>query len=1145
MRILTGPQTHTLPARKAAPLAQSPSAEDAINRPRSPSKSAELHSPLSPLSPGSPIFPDGIFTPSWLTKHQHQIPAAFIAFFDIRAGEDAAADDQIKADINSVRAALGRSGFKTRFAAVLLSDKSILHAAELEDRLASIRRSTNLDSKTGLYFMPPVSSQAEMSAFVQGVLTTLQPSVVEYYRDLTKHARRKKARGSIPTTVSVPSSQSLSNVGWNSRYEAKQGIFAEFRQEMDVAERHYSQAIEDLFNPEGVFETTPSWHPRWNEARLLSDVLAMRVIRCQLWNSSTTGASQSWSNYRSRMKDLIDRRGKGSQTYGWEAWESRWAKIMAELTRRADLPPLRTQAKQPLEGSNKGGPTSLLPYALPEKAFSTIDRLPPFDLLHHAGYWLRLALNGTRARWQRSLAIPEEDRSSPDGSPASTVAKRARAYDTYLVPPPHKEFSRPGGDGFDHIAAIQQLSDLSCHEFVGKGQMRLSEKIRLNTGNDLVEAGHFENALDQLTPLWEECTWRNDGWYSLYEELLSQLHKCAVKVQKDPHLILATTWELLGAEQTTEGSKALDIKHCVDGLELDAVSVLCKDRQRLSPISLSFAFANKEAFAGEPLNCQLVLTSNVRGSTEPLVLSTIKLTVDGVRPVVILHNEEVAARRATSLSLNNADDTLSGDADLSLSPRESRVFNFALTFREAQTVKLQEAIVSLMTEKFSIHHSFQDEMLLQTSVWLSELDDQLVPSLLFRETTVVDVLPKPPKIQVLLHGLHQQYYIGEQVNLQLELVNGEADAVQGTIGQAVVAQDELVLHSQFGTYEREPGTDQERTSQAAARQDLDGLQPSAVKKIWLSIDAPTEPLLHTLTIDVDYTLASEPDTPLKKSVVVELSYVAPFEAKFNFGPLVHTDPWPSYFDPALLSPSDDPPSGIPQRWRLGSQVTSIASDSIIVHGAEMVIDQAIDDADFKVLESSEEKVHTVAPNAKFDRSFQITTQKLSLDDRRPTILELSLSISWKRTTDSKLCTTKVPVPRLNIPSSEPRVLCVASQSDDDLTDMALKYYLENSSMHYLTFAVTMEANDDFAFQGPKHTTFSLVPFSRHELTYKLLVNGSSEETSQPGESGRWIWPVLQVVDLYYQKTLRVLAAGPGVRVDPQRGIGVWVPATKA
>lgn len=1070
----------------------------------------------------------------------------FIAFFDIRAADDAASDNRIKADINAVRAAISRSGFKTRFAAVLLSDKSILHAAELEDRLASIRRVTNLDSK-GLYFMPPVSSQSEMSVFVQGVLGTIQPSLVEYYRDLTKHARRKKARGSIPTTVSTPSSQSLSNVGWNVRYEVKQGVFAEFRQEMDVAERHFSQAIEDLFNPEGVFETTPSWHPRWNEARLLSDMLAMRVIRCQLWNGLTTGASQSWANYRMRMKDLVDRRGKGSQTYGWEAWESRWARTMAELTRRADLSSLRGPIKQLPGVSKQSEIENSQPYALPEKAFSATERLPPISLLHHAGYWLRLALNGTRVRWQRALMIPEEDRLSPDSSPASAVAKRSTAYDTYLVPAPHKEFPQPGKEGFDHVDALTHLSALTVREFVSKGQLRLSEKVRLNTGNDLVEAGRFDEALKQLVPLWEDCTWREDGWFSLYNELLSVIHDCAVKVNKDPKLILATTWELLGAATELQVDRVLDITNCIDSATSapDAISVQCKDRQHLSPVSVSFAFANKQAFVGEPLDCQLVLISSVHAG-EPLVLSALELEIDAMKKIKISHLGDGPKAQVTSLSLKSSGNQLVSSTNLALQPRETRVFNFALIFREAQSVKLQEAVISLDTERFSIRHSFQDEALLQSQAWLSKVNDELVPGYLYRdETTTVDVLPKPPKIQVLLQGLHQQYYVGEQVRLQVEIVNEETDAVRGSIGQTVVAQDDIVLPSQFEQSSGASDTEAGVTASAAARQDLDGLRPSAAKTINLVIDAPTEPIPHTLTLNVDYTLQSEPDTPLKKTIVVELTYVTLFEAKFNFGPLVHPDPWPSYFDPTSLASSEDMPFGIPQRWRLGSQITSVASDEIIVKGADMVVDQVNNDADFKVLESSENEDHAVAPNSKFDKSFQVLTQKLSLDDRRPAILELSLAIKWSRDSNSTTSITKVPVPRLNIPSSEPRVLCVASASDKDTAETTLHYHLENLSMHYLTFAMTMEASDGFAFSGPKHKTLSLAPFSRHDITYDLLVHGDREETSLPDGQGRWIWPVLQVVDSYYQKTLRVQAAGPGVRVDPQRGIGVWVPSPKA
>lgn len=1059
----------------------------------------------------------------------------FIAFFDIKADGSTADDDQIKADINSVRAGLSRSGFKSRFAAVLLSDKSILQVAGLEDRLASIRRITNLDPKTGLYFMPPVSSQSEMSAFVEGVLSTLQPSVVEYYRDLTKHARRKKARGTIPTTISTPSSQSLSNFGWNARYEAKQGVFAEFRQEMDVAERHYSQAIEDLFNPEGVFETTPSWHPRWSEARLLSDSLALRVIRCQLWNGLSSGASQSWSNYRLRMKDLVDRRGKGSQTYGWEAWESRWAKIMAELAKRADLPSLQK--------SSQFEQASLPQYALPEKSMPPIDRVPPFMLLHHAGYWLRLALNGARSRWQRSLLIPEEDRSSPDGSPASAVAKRSRAYDTYLVPPPHKEFPQPGKQGFDHLTSLTELSQLCVREFQAKSQMRMSEKIAFNTGNDLFNAGMFEEALKQFVPLWEDSTWRSDGWYPLYNELVASLHDCSIKVGTDARLIVATTWELLGADSMTRGKRELNMTQCIDSMSLGAesVSVECKDRQHLSPVTVKFAFANKQAFVGEPLNCQLTLTSNVP-TGEPLVLSSVRLVIDAMKSIEILHESDRPAGRVTPLSLVESSDQLSTSTNLTLKHEETRVFNMPLILREAQVVKLQEAIISVSTEKFSIRHSFSDPILLPSPVWISETNDELISADLYHDDTAkVEVLPKPPKLQILLHGLHQHCYIGEQVKLGIEIINGETDVVIGSIRQTVVAQDDIVLASRFGTPEGPPATEGEQTP-SAARHTLDGLRPSAVTKLGLHIDAPAEPIAHILTIDVDYALESEPDTPLKKTIVAELNYVTPFEAKFNFGPLVHPDPWPSYFDPSPLTSPEDKAGGIPQRWRLGSLITSVASDEIVVRSAAMIMDQPNSDTDFRVLESSADEDQPISPGSKFDKSFQILTQKMSLDDRRPTIMELSLAVTWSRDAKSAPCTTKIAVPRLNIPSSEPRVLCVASGSEDDGTDVVLNYHLENSSMHYLTFSVTMEANEDFGFSGPKHKALSLAPFSRHEISYNLLIHGARDQSDGQGQ---WIWPVLQVVDSYFQKSLRVQAAGPGVRVDPQRGIGVWIPATRA
>lgn len=587
-------RNYTLPARKSAPIAKSAGA-DGNSAPRS----TELHSPLSPLSPGSPVFPDGLLPPAWFLKHQHQVPCLFIAFFNFNVGEGGFQDEQLKNDINAARNALVRSGFKTRFAAILISDTSILEAPEMEERLASLRRATSLDAK-GLYFQPPITSQAEIATF----MTTLQPSCVEYYRDLTKHSRRKKTRGGPAPQLLSPAggaSQSISTSGWNVRYDVKMGVFAEFRREMDVAERHFSAAIEELFSSEGgVLETTANWSPRWNEARCLSDSIALRLIRCQLWTGQTTGAAQSWLNYRVRMQDLIDRRGKGSLTYGWSAWEARWASMMSQVIQLAELPTLQ-RTTQGMDASLDI--TAHQVYALPEKAITPADRLPPFNLLHHSGYWLRLFATGIRNRWTRALTIPEEDRVPPGQSPASTVANRFVTYDTYLVPEPHEEMPMSGKGSFDHVAELSMVCVRAVEEFEARHQIRMSEQIRLDLAEDYVRVGRYADGLSVLSTLWEDSTWREDSWTVPLRKLLHLLVECIShdKSEQNAAMVPVLTWELLAVGFFNVSDNGVDIAKCLDDWEsLRPISVVLRDKQRRSPISVS------EAEVKRPLSLHLL-----------------------------------------------------------------------------------------------------------------------------------------------------------------------------------------------------------------------------------------------------------------------------------------------------------------------------------------------------------------------------------------------------------------------------------------------------------------------------------------------------------------------------------------------------------
>jgi solute carrier family 25 protein 38 len=486
-------------------------------------------------------------TPSWIAKHQSYVPSVFVSFFAFTSDptKDTLHDNQLKTEITKIKAQIQKSEYRTRFVVVLISDESVLYATDIEERIVNIRRATGLDPKTSLFFLPPNLSQSDLRAFAVSLLSTLQPLCVDYYRDLTKHARRKKGRGAAPPPTAPPTRggfHPLSQSGWNVRYEFKLGFFAEFRQEMDAAQRHYALALDTLFGSDGIFETTASWSPRWDETRLLADTIALRLIRCHLWNVYPTSAVQSWVRYQSRMRDLLDRRGKGSSNYGWEAWESRWAFIMAQVVQRAQLPVFRIS--QPLPGVDPLLDRVHPIFSLPEKHFPIGERLPPWELLHHPGYWYKISADHAKRRLRLAQEIPEEDRTPPGLSPATKVSSRNQVYDTYLVPEPHLEAPTNATPGaFEHWTDIVMKLNEAIPEFEARGQLRKIEQLKLEVSKTLLRAKQYDDAFLTLRPLWESMSWRREGWWNIASEVLWALHECALHVQ-DRETYVLTEWEL-------------------------------------------------------------------------------------------------------------------------------------------------------------------------------------------------------------------------------------------------------------------------------------------------------------------------------------------------------------------------------------------------------------------------------------------------------------------------------------------------------------------------------------------------------------------------------------------------------------------------
>ncbi|KAF2145473.1 uncharacterized protein K452DRAFT_264522 [Aplosporella prunicola CBS 121167] len=1152
---------YTFPSHKAQPPQRSPDETPPGSPPIDGKHKWVLHSPISPLSPGSPTFPDGVMTPLWVAKHQSYIPSVFISCFDFtsEAGRDTLNDNQLKAEINRIKNLLANSHHPTRYAVILLSDKTIIQAPEIEDRLANIRRATGLDPKNSLFFLPP-TSRAEIASFVHNVLSVLQPTCVEYYRDLSKHARRKKNRGNIPPPTAPPTrgtSQTLSSQGWNVRYDFKLGVFAEFRQEMDSACRHYSAAMDTLLDGDGVFETTASWNPRWDDTRLLADTVAVRIIRCLMWNNGPTSAVQSWQNYRDRMRDLVDRRGKGSANYGWQAWESRWARLMAEIIQRVE-PPIFAVVESSRANRDMLIAREDVLFVQPEKIFPVGERMPPWQLLHHPGYWFRLAAE--RAISRRTLAedLSEEDRMPPGMSPATQVVNRYGTYDTYLVPEPHVEYPLPGkGEGFDHTGEIVDLFNRAVGEFHARGQYRLVDKIHFDMGKELIHAHRYSNALSVLKPLWEGMNWRKEGWWPLVTEVTWALHACA-QLCGDEEMIVATEWELCNRALRTKQGKVHDFMNCLDSVkhpeEKEIPRITLNANNVMSALSVTVIFGVAEGHVGEPLQAQVAVRSNAHKNSKPITASKFGITFKGCIDTIELHHEaNEGAQSFTEVTLTEAGESkagaapsFQGQADLSFRAGEVKVYTFSILFREAGDINLERITVEVATSRFHLACFAKSPKGESAPLWWHPSTKGLRNKRLIRdpEDPSIKVLPKPPKMEIALPNLQAQYYINETVTLALNIENAEEEDTEAVLEVRLLdPSSELLEYSWLAS--KDPEAENNDKSPNPLGHNIGIMAPGSKRTHSITFAAPSAPAAYTVEVKVLYHLLSDRDVPIQKILSGELIFVEPFEATYDFAPQVHPDPWPSFFhisDEQTTEPSAentvDKAFGLWSRYLLTVRVGSLAEEDLVVQDAELVVHSVHGGAACTVAKQQlPEPEVDVSPQAVHLRAFWVDVRKFALEDRSSSALETSVSVKWRRKnpiaeeSSSDSVTTIVAKPRLVAAHSEPRVLASARPSTTAPGPglIHLDYTLENPTMHFLTFDISMEASEEFAFSGPKLSALQLLPLSRQTVRYNLT----------PLVRGAWLSPSLRVQDRYFNKVLRVTPT-EGLRGDKRTGVvQVW------
>lgn len=1093
---------------------------------------------------------------SWLRKHQELVPSIYLCFYSLESDPTVTSlrDNQLKTDINTVKYALSQSGYKTRIVVILLS--SIIEGPSMDavrERTETIRRGTALDNKS-FFVIPRQKTPLDLESAIDNIVSGLYAVSGEYYRELARHARRKKARGVAPQATIAPSSgssQTLSAQAWNVRYDFKMGVFAEFRQEMDAAARSYEQAYETLLGTD-VMEIIPSWKPRWSEARLLSDIISIRVIRCLLWTGQTTAAVRRWQLHRYRIGDLVDRRGRGTNNYCWEAWESIWAQAMAALIERTEIPDFQPSTPSPAL------------FLQPEKS-AMGDRLRPWERLHHTGYWYRAAARHESARRALARRIPDEYREKPA---ASAGTMKTSIYDVYMCPEPYDEVPLQGGAGVDHARLIIECLRKARAQFQLRAQRRISAELSFECAKELSSLEAWPDVLAVLLPLWEDMSFRAEGWWDVAEELCWMLRHAAAKVQR-ADLVVAVDWELLNRDFTWRPGWHYDLKRSLDGIQIDKKpSIALEDATSLSVLKASFVFGSDEEKAGSTVRVQVAVSSNAFPRSAPLALQEIRVFFEGsLRDIVLQPGHDQDATEGPgvvvlSVALEETDSSsdeaapLTGKADLVFYPDQVKVFEMSMPLREAGEAKATAICMKMQTDSFDLEYRTTFDQHIQSEIWHQKSTKKKMMRL---NPHALKILPKPPKLELRLVRTAEQYYTNEPITLEIEVANAEESTATSKLDTILFGDGSksFIVRS----VEREkPSTVVDEDESAVGGLPLPALPPGQSTTVVVSLGATDNPAAYELRLKATYSLSTDPATQVVQSTAIRLNIVHAFEASFDLLPRLHPDPWPSVFDAdALLGVVGDDgqrvfgPNGLAQQWCLVTRYASFALEELCITDLDVLVRAVHGDVDCSIAKRKEIPPDgtTVSPRTMEEARFELTARRWALEDRAPATVDASFVISWRRVAGgtagdaatSPPNVTAIPIPRLLVTVGEPRVLASASYATPSSSSctpsgtiapsilvVQLAVYVENPSSHLLTFGLTMEPSDDFAFSGPKTTTLHVLPLSRRVTTYRLV----------PLVRGTWLRPTLQVRDKYFQKVLRVLPTGDGMKAD-RDGFLVWVP----
>ena len=563
-------------------------------------------------------------------------------------------------------------------------------------------------------------------------------------------------------------------------------------------------------------------------------------------------------------------------------------------------------------------------------------------------------------------------------------------------------------------------------------------------------------------------------------------------------------------------------------------------------MSATFAFTVANGHVGENLPFQIVVTSQAHQISTPIILSHLHLTFEGgLREIDVEHEAGISCRPSSNKHVSFCEptlqtvesNTLRGVCDLSLPPGSTKVFSLAALPLEAGKVSISQIILSVASEQFDFELITADaELLSQKHVWATDQHDLFKREVFSERSGTIEILPKPPKIRLGLPDVAKTYFTGESVFITIQIINEEEEDSNVTIKISLSDSGHSSPSLRWATMPDNPNQALKQDENGNLNVSLGRMASLETRTYRVKIQAKPETAESTLEVEARYFLLSEPETPITKSVSHDILFVRPLEANFNFVPQISDKAWPNFFEmddrTATAETADVPKSkGPSQRWAITAAIASFASTDLIIESTNLELAATPIETTCAISSQSHPPNTALLPNAVIERTFVLDSQQWNIDDCGITHHDLQLHVIWRRDiANAHSSVIILDLPELAIPFGEPRVLASAQHCGTSSSAILLDYVLENPSMHCLSFSVTMDANEEFAFSGPKAKSVELVPYSHDVIHYVLL----------PLVQSTWIYPKVKIVDVHWNKILKVNASS-GIKSD-KKGIAIWIEA---